>query len=195
MEINVSTSLKPFAIATCFTFTMALTIGTGGIYTYDNLRNISQWYDYDTFESVDNMLSNAQFFSPAEKISSLRDILQLNMSELASLLHVSRPTAYGWLNGKEPNVEAQKNINYLSNIADKVKDLDIGRMDLLIHRPIFNNSSLLDQIIAQEDVTESLKILKGISTKEFTKRQNNFNENIVPLNDAAHYNSTPLYRM
>jgi len=192
MEIIMHTSFKSFVVAT----TTALAIGgTGGMYTNHNLSNLYQWYDNSAIFPNDPSFSD-QVLSPAEQIASIRDTLQLNMSDLASLLRVSRPTAYGWLDGKEPSAESQKHISTLAMIANRVNSLNIIRMDLLIHRPIFGGKSLLDQLINQENVTDSLQVLKNISDKEFANRRNSksSSKSITPMNEAASHNSIPIYR-
>jgi len=54
---------------------------------------------------------------PAEQLQYIRQHLCLTMSDLASLLGVSRPTAYAWLAGDEPRGDNYTNIVRLSHIA------------------------------------------------------------------------------
>jgi DNA-binding transcriptional regulator YiaG len=44
--------------------------------------------------------------SSAEHVANIRDVFAINMSDLASVLGVTRPTAYTWLEGQEPKPEA-----------------------------------------------------------------------------------------
>lgn len=129
-------------------------------------------------------------------LASIRDTFQLNMSNLAKLLHVSRPTVYSWLDGKEPTPEAQKSIYSLADIVSKVNALNIMRMDLLIYRPILEGKSLFDQLMVKEDITNSLGILKRLSDKEFSNRQKSaksMSHNIVSMREVASRNSTPIH--
>ncbi len=91
--------------------------------------------------------------SSAEHIANIRDVFSISMSELASVFGVTRPTAYAWLEGQEPEPETVKRIRQLSRAADEIKQANIIRLDLLVHWPILNGRSLFD-------------MLKAISEKE-----------------------------
>ena len=83
--------------------------------------------------------------SPAEYVANIRDVFGVSMSDLAVILGVTRPIAYAWLDGNEPKQESTiTRIRQLSSIADRVKGMNIERMDKLIHRKILNGESLFD---------------------------------------------------
>ncbi|NJN38437.1 MAG: hypothetical protein HC790_06355 [Acaryochloridaceae cyanobacterium CSU_3_4] len=109
--------------------------------------------------------------SPAEHVANIRDLLAINMSDLAAVLGITRPTAYAWLEGQEPKPEAIVRIQHLSRIADDVKRANIPRLDKLVHRPILEGCSLLDLLKADKDPSEALAKLQVIAEKESQKRR------------------------
>jgi hypothetical protein len=143
-----------------------LTAGTGGVITAHGTAELNRWiYDpririeFSADEKVD-------LRSPAEHIANIRDVFDINMSDLASILWVTRPTVYAWLAGQEPKGEAVIRIQHLSRIADKIHGANIIRLDKLIHRPVLNGLSMLDILKTDEDPTSAIAILKAIANKE-----------------------------
>lgn len=52
--------------------------------------------------------------APAEQIAAIKEGWRLNMTELAEIMDVQRPTLYNWLNGKtSPNAEARQKLDLL----------------------------------------------------------------------------------
>jgi DNA-binding transcriptional regulator YiaG len=109
--------------------------------------------------------------SPAGQVANIRDVFAINMSDFASVLGVTRPIAYAWLEGQEPNAETAIRIQRLSRAADKVKCMNITHLDKLVHRPISNGRSLLDILKADENPSEALATLKAIAEKEDQTRR------------------------
>lgn len=108
--------------------------------------------------------------STAEHVANIRDVFAINMSDLASILGVARPTVYAWLSGQEPKAEAVIIIQRLSHAADKFSQANIPRLDQLIYRPILNGRSLLDTLKSGEDPVRVLASLKAVADKEAQTR-------------------------
>jgi transcriptional regulator with XRE-family HTH domain len=109
--------------------------------------------------------------SPAEHVANIRDVFAINMSDFASVLGVTRLTAYAWLEGQEPNPETVMHIQRLSRAADAFDRANIERLDELLRRPISGGCSLLDMLKADEDLSEALATLKTIAEKEAQTRR------------------------
>jgi len=133
--------------------------------------------------------------SPAVIIESIRTVYGLNMSELASVLGVTRPTAYSWLRGKDPKPESMENIYRLASVVDEIKNLRVPKVQSLLRRPIFEGRSIIDKIKSNEDIGDALITIKTIAYKEAQtrKRQKGFGDKISPFDDAASNISTPTY--
>ncbi|WP_237269884.1 hypothetical protein [Synechocystis sp. CACIAM 05] len=150
---------------------LVLTAGTGGIMTAHSTAELSRWV-YDPRIHVEpSRAKEVDVRSPAEHVANIRDVFAINMSDLASVLGVTRPTVYAWLAGQEPKGEAVIRIQQLSCAADKFNQANIIRLDKLVHRPILNGRSLLDILKTDEDPIAALATLKAIADKEAQTRR------------------------
>lgn len=110
--------------------------------------------------------------SPSEQIAFVRESLSLNMSQLAELVGVTRPTVYAWLEGRERRQgETAGKIMRLATIAQKIERKNIPRADLLVKRPLFNGKNLLDLIKEGREISRELDDLKAIGDREAATRQ------------------------
>ncbi|NJM77454.1 MAG: hypothetical protein HC852_18815 [Acaryochloridaceae cyanobacterium RU_4_10] len=132
--------------------------------------------------------------SPAEHVANIRDVFGINMSDLASILSITRPTAYAWLEGQEPKPEAILRIQRLSRTADEVKQMNMIRLDKLIHRPILDGRSLLERLRVDEDLSPALAELKAIADKEKqTRRQSKGSgKHLRSLDEVLSESSVPI---
>lgn len=150
---------------------LVLTAGTGGILTAHNTAEIARWF-YDPLIHIEpSRAQQADMRSPAEHVANIRDVFSINMSDLATVLGVTRPTVYAWLAGQEPKEEAIIRIQQLSQAADEFNRANITRLDKLVHRPALNGRSLLDILKTNEDPAAALAILKVIADKEAQARR------------------------
>ncbi|MGL5058542.1 MAG: hypothetical protein ACRC62_01075 [Microcoleus sp.] len=117
------------------------------------------------------------------------------MSDLASVLCVTRPTVYAWLAGQEPKEEAVIRIQHLSHAADKFKQANIIRLDKLVNRPILNGRSLLDILRTDEDPVEALATIKAIADKEAQTRHEpkGVGKHLRSLDDVLGESSVAIY--
>ena len=109
--------------------------------------------------------------SPAKDLANVRDVFAIDLSDLAVLLGITRPTAYAWLKGDEPEPEAVPRIQRLFTIADRVKDMNISRLDKLVHRRLSDGRSLFDILKTDADPTEVLASIQAIDAKEAQTRR------------------------
>jgi DNA-binding transcriptional regulator YiaG len=185
---NSNTTVKSFV-------SLLLTAGTGGLMTtHNSIEALERYYprihiEHPTAKNVDTR-------SSAEHVENIRNVLTINMSELASMLTTTRPTVYAWLEGRqEPKADAAVNIRRLSHVADKIKLTNIIQLDQLIRRPVINGRSLLDIIKVNEDPSEILQVLKSISEKEAKTRSESkiSGQNLRSLNDVSSEFSPAIY--
>jgi DNA-binding transcriptional regulator YiaG len=167
---------EPHAVVRSFAPLMVMVAGTGGLMTIDSAVKMSK---YCSISSVrihieDSRSANKKIDtrSTAEHIANIRDVLAINMSDLAAVFAVTRPTVYAWLEGRqEPKPEAVKRIQQLSSAADVFGQANIKRLDKLLQRPILDGRSLLDMLKANEDPMVVLPLVKEISEKEAKTRR------------------------
>lgn len=148
---------------------LGLTAGTGGVITPHSTAELKRWL-HNPRIIVEHSSQERQIVdsrSPSEHIANIRDVFAINMTDLASVLGVTRPTVYAWLAAEqEPKGESILRIQQLSHTADKFSQANISRLDKLVHRPILNGLSLLDVLKTGEDPTKALSILKSVADKE-----------------------------
>jgi DNA-binding transcriptional regulator YiaG len=172
-----------------------LIAGSGGLMTIHNSVELLERY-YPRTHVEHPAVKNVDTRSPAEHVANIRDVLTINMSELASILRTTRPTVYAWLEGRqEPKADAAVNIRRLSQVADKIKLANVIQLDQLIRRPVLNGRSLLDLIKLNEDPTDILQVLKSISEKEAKTRSDSkiSGTNLRSLDDVSGEFSPAIY--
>jgi transcriptional regulator with XRE-family HTH domain len=150
---------------------LVLTVGTGGVMTPHGVEMLSRWAYTPYIQVEHSEKKNVDIRSPAEHVANIRDVFGVNMSDLAAMLGVTRPTVYAWIEGQEPKPEAVGRIQQLSRAADKFKPANIPRLDKLVHRPVLNGRSLLDMLKTDEDSSEAVALIKEIAEKEAQTRR------------------------
>lgn len=175
---------------------LVLTAGTGGIMTVHSTAELNRWV-YDPRIHIEPFKTKqVDMRSPAEHIANIRDVFAVNMSDLASVLGVTRPTVYAWLAGQEPKGEAViRRIQQLSRAADQFNQANIIRLDKLVHRPILNGRSLLDILKADEDPIAALPTLKATADREAQIRREpkGAGKHLKSLDDVLGDSSVSIY--
>jgi transcriptional regulator with XRE-family HTH domain len=176
-----------------------MAVGTGGSITP---YGMAEWSRRTCRQNLHPLISVVESPSPtkivvrtlAEHITNVRDGFAISMSDLASILGITRPTAYAWLRGDEPKPEKVPRIQRLSEIADRVKEMNISRIDKLMHRPLSDGRSLFDVLKAEEDPSDLLVSLQALAAKEAETRQKpkGSGKNLRSLDDALGDFSVPI---
>lgn len=161
---------RPNAVRALVPIILSFTAGTGGAMTTQGMENLNLWV-YAPYVHVERASQDIDSLAPAEHVALIRDAFALNMSELAMVLGVSRPTVYAWLDGQEPKPEALQDVQRLSELAEQLQAMKLTRVAKLVRRPIFNSRSLIDKLKAGEVSGEDLTILMEIAKKEAKSRQ------------------------
>jgi hypothetical protein len=84
---------------------------------------------------------------PVTQLSSIRRYFSLNVTELARVLRVERPTVYAWLSSKtEPHQANMDRIGQVYQLARKWRQLSALPIGSFMHAPIEGSKSLLDAL-------------------------------------------------
>lgn len=171
------------------------TAGTGGIMTAHSAARVLEQFYYPRIHVESSGARNTDIRSPAKHVANIRDVFAMRMSDLASVLGVTRPTVYAWLSGQEPKGEAVMRIQKLSHAADKFSRENITRLDKLLYRPILEGRSLLDILKENEDPLIALNTLKAIADKEALTRleSKGTGKYLRSLNDVLSDSSVATY--
>lgn len=194
-SLHCMNTCSPHASITFAVPLLILTAGTGGIMTAHSTAEVLNRFHYPRIHVESSRAKQVDMRSPSEHVANIRDVFSINMSDLASVLGVTRPTVYAWLAGQEPKGEAVVRIQQLSCVADKFNQANIIRLDKLVHRPILNGRSLLDILKTDEDAMEALATIKAIADKEaLTRREpKGTGKHLRSLDDLLGESSVAIY--
>ncbi|MDD4933499.1 MAG: hypothetical protein PHO89_08565 [Methylacidiphilaceae bacterium] len=140
-----------------FVAAVASIVGTGT--TYD-LSRIDDWEApfrrcvslvVDKDSSGKDEAARPDLRTAAEHLANIREVLNPSITDLASVLGVSRQAIYKWL-GKETNPEQDKleRVRELSRIADAFRHAGVSRATALLKMKVFDGRSLMDLISTGE---------------------------------------------
>jgi DNA-binding transcriptional regulator YiaG len=174
---------------------LIFTAGTGGIMTPHSTAEALNRFSYPRIHIESSRDKKVDMRSPAEHVGNIRDVFSISMSDLASVLGVTRPTVYAWMEGQEPKGETVIRIQQLSHTADKFYLANIIRLDKLVHRPILNGRSLIDVLKTDEDPLEALATIKAIAEKEAQTRREpkGSGKSLRSLDDVFGESSVAIY--
>jgi transcriptional regulator with XRE-family HTH domain len=148
--------------------------GTGGSLTSHTLLHKGAWV-YDATLAVSSSESATQGVAetPSAQLNLVREALGLSITDLASLLGVTRPTIYAWIQGKqEPKPEMLARIQELYVVAQAAEALALPRMNRLVRRPLASGPSLLVRLQRGDaDAEAALMELAEMASREESQRQ------------------------
>ncbi len=118
-----------------------------------------------------------------EQLTLIKESFGLNMSAMADLLNVSRPTVYSWIKGEPPKSEEHmSHAAFVTNIAEKYSALNLERPDNFIKRPLFEGESLFSLLKLDKEVSEKVYVLiKELDLKESNTRAAGLRKNDVRI--------------
>ena len=149
----------------------ALIAGTGGAYAASNVQ-IADGFAANAMVTIleprENRDTTPTF---SVQITRIRDVFGLTMSDLASILGVSRPTAYAWVNGSEPRAEYIDKLWMLSSWADDFEQLGISRITSYLRRPLVKGQSLLDLLASGEQLQQAVVELKHVANADLASER------------------------
>ncbi len=147
-------------------FFALLVPGTGGAYSPEGLANLDRWTHQSAVEiHYPRRQDGTHAQTTVERVRQIRDAFGLNMSELATMLDVSRPTVYAWLNGQEPQPEAVARILRLSRAGDRFSALDVGTAVAYVRQPLFEGASLLELLKSDMDTSQPMARISDLAKR------------------------------
>jgi len=152
--------------------TYHLKAGTGGAFASENVAELPKWVVASVIEvKRAHQAIPTDTRSVRDHLLNVRDTFRLNMTELAQVFGVTRPAAYGWLEGVEPKPEVRTLILSLSRAADRLAKADIERPELYVRRPMFDGKSLVDLLKAGRNIDDAVSAIEVLAKKETTVRK------------------------
>lgn len=143
---------------------LCMIAGTGGVYTPASLQvwaeqpnQIIQVRGYHS--------KRERMLSVSERLVQIRDVFGMTMTELSTVLGVSRPTAYSWISGvitpKEPNTNSL--ISKLSAHVDSLSRAGVQKVSILARRSLSNGQTLIDLLKTGKDVSREIESMQFAS--------------------------------
>lgn len=155
-------------------------IGTGG-FTSQREALESAAYVIPVSEDLDHEDKNTYQLAIPEQLMLIKESFGLNMSAMAELLNVSRPTIYSWIKGEPPKSEEHiSHTSFLADIAEKYSALNLERPDNFIKRPLFEGDSLFSLLKSDRNIDEGVyTLIKDLDLKESKTRAVGLRKNEV----------------
>jgi transcriptional regulator with XRE-family HTH domain len=130
--------------------------------------------------------------SPGEMVSAIRSSLSLNISEMARVVRVERPTIYEWIGGRSnPHPDNRERLSKVFAMSQEWKKLSPLPVDSYVRQPDITGKSIVDllseefidtrkvlarlkELIAVQSKTKQDSLEKGtsLSVRELAKKHN-----------------------
>lgn len=153
------------------TLLMGVGVGTGAY--LNTPPSAQQTLSAATFFSASSnpIVDDAVARTPAEDISHVRDVLSLSISNLASMLGVSRQAVYNWLKGEQPIPEHSAKLQDLAQVADLLLEFGSPISGALLKRKVIGGKTLFETISEGGSAHDSAQILVRILRREQEQRK------------------------
>jgi transcriptional regulator with XRE-family HTH domain len=176
-------------------FLLLLIPGTGGAYALENVVQLERWSFHRAVEiRRERQRASTDARTAAERLSQIRERLGLNMSELATVLHVSRPTAYAWMNGQPPQADGFARVLRLSAVADQFTDVPAKRIDSLLRQRLFDGRSLLDLLESESDTSAALPhFVELVKVAPATRAPMSSGRHVRPVDESDAFSTPGTY--
>ena len=148
--------------------TTAITCGSGGMPVASGEPMTSNSIFY-VVESPTTRAEAKQVSTIPQEVATIRHFLSLNVSNLATVLRVKRPTVYDWQRGdSKPHASNLKRLNDIYSLAEEWKKCSGIPLGSLLSSPLSDGFSLLESL-SRDDIDSvklSSKIMELVAKRE-----------------------------
>jgi|SRR5581483_1658494 len=166
-------SWEPFSVSFLVPVTVfGLGIGTGGAATLNYVRERgTRGYPYVICDSAQRSPKAAAAYTPAENLEHIRAVLKLTVTDLASMLGVSRQAIYDWRAGKSIAPENALRLAEIARAADILAAEAPKGASHLLRRPIRNGKSFVDIVREGGSASSAAAALLELVRRESHQRE------------------------
>ena len=93
--------------------------------------------------------------SAQEQLNNLRKHMGFNISELARIIQVKRPSIYEWLELKSPNPKNQERLDLIYSFYQYWKEKDVGKIGQYMYRKITQDGRSLMDLLEEDNIDET----------------------------------------
>lgn len=135
-------------------FALGLAVGTGGVVTVPTIAELAR--NMQSTSVVWQCLTPArrsgeEALTPAEQVLTIQQTLSLTLSDLASVLKVSRPTIYKWLRREAlPHAQNVARIGEIFKAMKRWRTYSDGRPREHVRAPIVGGESVVDLLSSDQ---------------------------------------------
>ena len=159
---------KTVAVGALPVFAFALSVGTGGLNTSDFYQargDVGYRNPYIMLRVADTPTS----LGASQNLKLVFDVLQINHSELARTLNVSRQAIYNWLDGENISSDNSERLANLAVVAELFVGFDRRKIKDLLRRKL-DGRTLLEVVAQGHSATAFAKQLISIATRDEVQR-------------------------
>jgi transcriptional regulator with XRE-family HTH domain len=151
-------------------FALACLVGTGGVFTADYVaaRNARGYplQDFEYRNSMDRAPQRQANRTAAQNLSRVREVLRPSVTELASLLGVSRQALYNWQAGQPIAQQNEERLEEFAAAADLIDAEGLTNRPSAIRRKIARGKTFIELVREGMPATEAAAMLVSLSKKE-----------------------------
>jgi hypothetical protein len=164
---------RPFTVGLFIPLSVfGLGIGTGGAATLDYVKDRgAKGYPYAVSDSVQNTTGAIADYTPAENLGHVRAVLKPTVTELASMLGVSRQAIYDWQAGRPITSENAARLADLACASDIFAAESLTVTSRVLRRPIRNGKSFVDLMREGGSADTTARALLEIIRRESHQRE------------------------
>lgn len=208
-DIDARTSLGPavqqpwaFAqaslVAAAAAAALSMIVGTGGAMTEAAVAqmksgsSLSLRWQHSGRGEEGGADEGAQFLDVSERAIQIRHYLSLNMTELAAVLRVERPTVYAWLAGRaRPQAANLERLGRVHQLARTWRTLTARPLGALVREPLHDGRSLVDKLSAERWDERDVRDLLWAFKQQVDKAQEARREHRRGVAEAARRHGFP----
>ena len=123
------------------------------------------------------------------------EILRLNFTDVAFLFHVSPLMVRMWFAGVPLGAEEEMQLQYILEVAERVREMDIPRLDQAIRHPMPDGEFFLEKLKDRKITDENLKTLQETAerSEELRRKFKGATKPFHTMQNAIGLYATPLH--
>jgi transcriptional regulator with XRE-family HTH domain len=173
---QIGSSHSKFVHACNLGAVVALTVGTGGLFTpeYVSERD-ARGYRLQDFRYVAAFSathrSKPQVRDPVANLARVREVFKPSVTELASLFGVSRQAIYNWQAGHPIAESNQDRLEQLAKASDRLEAEGFADKSSVLRRKLPGGATLFELVQAGESADTAVTTLITLINSELQQRQ------------------------
>ena len=150
----------------------AFQVGTGGAFNLEYLlQRGQQGYPIPGFERKIKEAEVVQLRSVSDEIDHIKLYSNLSVTDLATLMNVSRTAIYDWQKGKSVTAANLDRLKELANAVSLLSSQEFANEPLMFHRKIVDGKSFIDLGREGYSLKEAAETLTRVLYREHEERK------------------------